>query len=68
MTPEHQVRRNEAFKGLSQDQCLALDNYQHFRNVQTEQKKAELDQPNIAFNRRFLETAANDMPKGCWIA
>ena len=68
MTPEHQVRRNGAFKGLSSADCLNLENYQHFRNVQSEQKKADLDQPSIAFDSRFLEPASDDMPKGCWIA
>lgn len=33
MTSQHQVRRNEAFKGLSAKESLTLDNYLHFRNV-----------------------------------
>jgi hypothetical protein len=33
MTSQHQVRRNEAFKGLHANQSLSLDNYLHFRNV-----------------------------------
>ena len=66
MTPEHQVRRNEAFKGLSQDEGLTLDNYLHFRNVQDERKKEELDLPSAPFNTRFLESAQLDQPKGCW--
>ena len=33
MTPEHQVRRNEAFRGLEGTDGLRLDNYLHFRNV-----------------------------------
>jgi hypothetical protein len=35
MTSEHQVRRNESFKGLDASSSLALESYQHFRNVQT---------------------------------
>jgi radial spoke head protein 9 len=35
MTPTHQVRRNEAFKGLRGDQATSLQNYLHFRNVQS---------------------------------
>ena len=66
MTPVHQVKRNEAFKGLSQDQFLSLENYQHFRNVQTMTLKAELDKPSAPFNHRFLEPVLDDFPKGLW--
>lgn len=34
MTPDHQVRRNEAFRGLQGSDALDLSNYMHFRNVQ----------------------------------
>lgn len=33
MTPQHQVRRNEAFSGLSERDAVKVDNYLHFRNV-----------------------------------
>ena len=33
MTSQHQVRRNEAFKGLTAKETLSLNNYLHFRNV-----------------------------------
>ena len=33
MTPEHQVRRNEAFRGLEREGGMRLDSYLHFRNV-----------------------------------
>ena len=60
------MRRNEAFRGLDMDTGMNLDSYLHFRNVQDEQKRAELDEPTAPFNARFLESAANDQPKGCW--
>jgi radial spoke head protein 9 len=66
MTSQHQVRRNEAFKGLDAKESLSLDNYLHFRNVQTESKKAALDEPSAPFNSRFLESISEDQPKGCW--
>lgn len=56
MTSQHQVRRNEAFKGLSQENSLRLENYLHFRNVQTEIKKELLDEPSAPFNPNFLES------------
>ena len=66
MTPEHQVRRNEAFGGLTTESGVQLENYLHFRNVQNEAKRAELDLPTAPFNERFLESAAEDQPRGCW--
>jgi radial spoke head protein 9 len=33
MTPQHQVRRNEAFSGLSERDSVKVENYLHFRNV-----------------------------------
>ena len=66
LTPEHQVRRNEAFKGLCNETGMDLSNYLHFRNVQDEGKRQELDLPTAPFNTRFLESASEDQPKGCW--
>ena len=62
MTSQHQVRRNEAFKGLDQKDSLNLSNYLHFRNVQTEEKKAALDEPSAPFNAHFLESISLDQP------
>lgn len=39
MTAQHQLRRNEAFRGLTEEQGLSLQNYVHFRNAQSEQTK-----------------------------
>ena len=33
MTAQHEVRRNEAFKGLSAEESLNISSYVHFRNV-----------------------------------
>lgn len=45
---------------------MELNNYLHFRNVQDERKHAELDLPTAPFNASFLESVAEDQPKGCW--
>ena len=60
MTPEHQVRRNEAFKGLSCEDAIRLDSYMHFRNVQSAEMHAALDLPTASFNDRFLECISKD--------
>lgn len=64
MTPIHQVRRNEAFHGLQADQDL--QSYLHFRNVQTQAYKDQLDQPGAPFNPNFLESIIDDQPRGLW--
>lgn len=60
------MRRNEAFRGLNREDGPRLENYLHFRNVQDEDKRAELDLPTAPFNERFLESAAQDQPRGSW--
>lgn len=66
MTSEHQVRRNEAFQGLCHQSGQDICNYAHFRNVQSLEKKAALDEPAASFNSKFLEDAGEDQPKGTW--
>ena len=66
MTPTHQVRRNEAFKGLTQGEVSNLNNYMHFRNVQAQQYKEQLDLPGAPFNPSFLEPISDDFPRGLW--
>jgi radial spoke head protein 9 len=66
MTANHQVRRNEAFCGLSAGESLQLQSYVHFRNVQHPVNKNRLDEPSAPFNKYFLESIAMDAPSGCW--
>lgn len=66
MTPRHELRRAEAFKGLSQAEAIHLTNYQHFRNVQSADKKSLLEQSDAPFHKDFLDSIAKDSPKGCW--
>lgn len=68
MTPNHEVCRNESFVGLSKEESLKLENFQHFRNVQNEAKKQALDEPNAPFNQHFLENVTEDKPVGQWSA
>jgi len=60
MTPVHQVRRNEAFKGLPITECSKLTNYMHFRNVQDPSFKEKLSTPGAPFNFSFLEPLVVD--------
>lgn len=60
MNSQHQVRRNEAFKGLSLAHSINLGSYVHFRNVQTQPYKAALDDASAPFNPKFLESITHD--------
>ena len=42
LTPVHEVRRNEAFKGLRKEHALDVLSYFHFRNVQDKEKKDQI--------------------------
>ena len=66
MTAQHQLRRNEAFKGLTCDESLSLGNFSHFRNVQDGRTRKKLDEPSVSFNKKFLESIGKDKPSGCW--
>lgn len=66
MTPQHELCRAEAFRGLSQADAQDLNSYQHFRNVQHADKKALLDKSDAPFHKDVLDPIVGDQPKGCW--
>lgn len=82
LTPTHQLRYNETFKGLSMTEAVKLQNYQHFKPAATEEKldfickKATartifvnffyLARGEAVFAYDFLDPLTTDLPKGCW--
>jgi len=66
LTPLHEVARNEAFRGLSVEECYKLNFYSHFRNVQDNSKKENLEADDAIFMRDFLDEVITDKPEGCW--
>ena len=66
MTPQHELCRAEAFRGLCKDEARKLDNYQHFRNVQCKDKHELLDKADAPFHKDVLDPICRDMPKGKW--
>ena len=66
MTPQHELSRAEAFRGLSKADAGSLACYQHFRNVQHDDKKALLDKSDAPFHKDVLDPIEGDQPKGCW--
>jgi len=66
LTPLHEVRKNEAFKGLCRETAFLEESYLHFRSTQTKEKK-ELNQKDDAiFRSDFLESIAEDDIQGSW--
>ena len=66
MTPIHEVRRNEGFKGLRGQAAFNLENYVHFRAVLSKEKRDLIDRDDGIFNHQFLDTLAQDPLKGAW--
>ena len=66
LTPLHEVRKNEAFKGLTHDDALLEESYLHFRSAQTKDKKDLNQKDDAIFRPDFIESIADDQIKGSW--
>lgn len=66
MTPLKEIRRNEAFKGLSKEEGFVLESYQHFRKVHHKDKRDLIDRDEAIYNPTFLDDITLDYPKGTW--
>ena len=66
LTYSHEVQRNEAFRGLSNEQLLELENYSHFRKVHDPVKRQNLEADDAIFSKSFLDDVVTDQPQGCW--
>jgi radial spoke head protein 9 len=66
MTPLHEVRKNEGFKGLRGPSAIELENFVHFRRVLTKEKRDLIDRDEGIFNHQFLDSLASDPLKGAW--
>lgn len=66
MTPIHEVRRNEGFKGLRGPAAFSLESYVHFRPVLSKEKRDLIDRDDGIFNHQFLDSLASDTLKGAW--
>jgi len=66
LSPTHELRYNDSFKGLSITEASDLKNYQHFRNPLSEEKKEFITRGDAIFQLNFLDPLDKDLPKGCW--
>jgi radial spoke head protein 9 len=65
-TPLQEVRRNEAFSGLTRFDALQLSNYHHLRPMQQQDKLQMLEREEAVYNDLFLDDITKDYPKQCW--
>lgn len=66
LTPLHEVRKNEAFKGLNDENAFLEESYLHFRSAQTKEKQDLNQKDDAIFRSDFLESIALDDIKGSW--
>lgn len=66
LTPLHELRRNEAFTGLSKEEATNLAKYVHFRKVEFKDKIDQMERDDSVFRHDFLDVIDNDPIKGSW--
>jgi radial spoke head protein 9 len=66
LTPAHEMRFDQSFRGLNIDETNSLSNWQHFREPHSEEKKFAIQQEDAIFHKNFLDGLHDDRPKGCW--
>ena len=65
-TPADQIEKCQTFGGLSHQAAGKIESYMHFRQPVTLLKKSPLERARIDQSLDFMDTIADDIPKGCW--
>ena len=66
LTPQHEMRRNVAFKGLNMEEAFAIKNYCHFRVIQDSKRRSELMTQEAVINSSLLDEALSSKLKETW--
>ena len=66
MLPINEIRRNDLFEGLSSDELGKIENYFHFRKIESQNKKDMIDMGKAVFDFSFLDSLSDDNLKGAW--
>jgi radial spoke head protein 9 len=66
MLPINEIRRNDLFEGLSSDEIGKLENYFHFRKIESQNKKDMIDMGKAVFDFSFLDCLSDDELKCSW--
>ena len=66
MLPINEIRRNDLFEGLSSEEIGKLENYFHFRKIESQNKKDMIDMGKAVFDFSFLDCLCEDELKCGW--
>jgi len=66
LTPAHELRYDEHFKGLNPKDAFTLDSWQHFRAPQDPSRISLISLEEAVFFRSFLDPLSSDHPSGQW--
>ena len=66
MLPINEIRRNDLFEGLSSDELDKIENYFHFRKIESQNKRDMIDMGKAVFDFSFLDSLSDDNLKGAW--
>ena len=64
--PSGKVERNEAFSGLSKDECLKLENWQFSRSPKDPEIQGVIAREEATYSSEVFDCVANEMPKNSW--
>ena len=64
LTDQHEIHRNNAYRGMDVESALLPASYMHFRSAQDHVKKAGLEKDDCVFKTDFLDEASNQLFKG----
>ena len=60
MLPINEIRRNDLFEGLSSDELDKIENYFHFRKIESQNKRDMIDMGKAVFDFSFLDSLSDD--------
>ena len=66
MLPINEIRRNDLFEGLSSDELDKIENYFHFRKIESQNKRDMIDMGKAVFDFSFLDCLCDDELKCGW--
>jgi radial spoke head protein 9 len=66
LTPGHELRYDDNYRGLTPTEAMDINNWQHFRHPQSVSKMEIIQMDEAIFFKKFLDDLQDDQPKGCW--
>lgn len=66
LTPIHEIRQNDIFAGLTKEEMEKIEMYQHFRPVETADKREQLERNEGILQTDIFDSLACNKLKGAW--